>query len=322
MKKTNKSRLTAAVFLVVLGCTILGVVMTMMNWDFSKLSTQKFVTNTHEITESFKNISITTDTADIIFEKSDDGACRVECYEQAKAIHSVKVLDHTLVVELVNKKSWYHFIGFSFTSPKIKVYLPGEQYGDLLAQTDTGDIEIKRSFQFDSLDVSADTGDVSITSSALGMMKVKTNTGDIRVENASAGTMQLSLSTGMLSAANVTCSGDMSTKISTGKTELTDIRCKNLTSDGNTGDLSLRNVVASEKFNLERNTGDIKLLGADAAEIFAETNTGDIVGNLFSSKIFVVRNDTGDIDVPKSLTGGLCELITDTGDIEISITPS
>ena len=44
--------------------------MTLLKWDFKKLSTVKYETNTYDIDNSFNNISIKTDTSDIIFEKA------------------------------------------------------------------------------------------------------------------------------------------------------------------------------------------------------------------------------------------------------------
>ena len=59
--------------------------------------------------------------------------------------------------------------------------------------------------------------------------------------------------------------------------------------------------------------------GSDAAEIFVQTSTGDVEGSLLSSKVFIANTDTGKVDVPKSITGGRCEITTDTGDIRISV---
>ena len=57
----------------------------------------------------------------------------------------------------------------------------------------------------------------------------------------------------------------------------------------------------------------------DAAEIFVETDTGDVKGSLLSEKVFIPKSDTGDIKVPKTVTGGRCEITTDTGDIKIEL---
>jgi len=50
-----------------------------------------------------------------------------------------------------------------------------------------------------------------------------------------------------------------------------------------------------------------------------ETDTGDIRGSLLSSKVFLADSGTGKVDVPKTVTGGKCQVHTDTGDIKITI---
>ena len=49
------------------------------------------------------------------------------------------------------------------------------------------------------------------------------------------------------------------------------------------------------------------------------TDTGNVKGSLLSEKVFIVSTDTGKKQVPNTITGGRCEITTDTGDIIISI---
>ena len=107
--------------------------------------------------------------------------------------------------------------------------------------------------------------------------------------------------------------------VSTGKAQLRNVRCQSFLSTGDTGDLLLDQVIVSEKLSAERSTGDVKLDHCDAGEINIVTDTGDVSGSLLTEKIFIVRTDTGDIDVPRSASGGICEIKTDTGDIMINI---
>ena len=83
--------------------------------------------------------------------------------------------------------------------------------------------------------------------------------------------------------------------------------------------ISLKNVIATEKISIESDVGDIKFEGSDAAEIYFKTSTGDVAGTLLSEKIFITDTSTGRISVPKTTTGGKCEIKTSTGDIEIAI---
>lgn len=319
MRKITKIWLTLAVFLFVTGLILFAAVMQKYNWDFTKLSTTEYETNTYVINEQFTNLSINTDTADIVFALSDDGKCTVECYEEEKAKHSVTVQDDMLVIKVIDNKSWYDHIGINFSSPMITVYFPQAEYTSLSISEDTGDIEIPEDFTFQNVDISLSTGDAHFCASAHEMIKIKTSTGDIHAENVSAGALDLSVSTGRVTATGVTCQRDITVGVSTGKTYLTDVTCKNVLSSGSTGDITLKNVIAAEEFSISRSTGDVKFDGCDAAEIFVETGTGDVTGSLLSDKIFIAQTDTGKIDVPKSTTGGRCEITTDTGDIKLDI---
>ncbi len=319
MSKITKIWLIIATSFMLIGCIIFVGVMSILKWDFTKLSTGKYETNNYEITENFNNISIITDTADILFVPSENQKASVVCHEQKNMKCSVTVQNGKLVIEIVDTRKWYEYIGISFGTPKITVYIPQGEYGALLVKSSTGNVEIPKEFKFENIDISESTGNVTNCASASENIIIKTSTGNIRVENVSANTLDLSVSTGGVTVSNVTTEGDVKIKVSTGKTHLTDIECKNVVSNGNTGAISLKNVIVAEKFSIERSTGDVKFDGCDAAEIFVETDTGDVTGTLLSDKVFVVETDTGNVDVPKTVTGGKCEITTSTGDINISI---
>jgi len=322
MRTGAKVWLIIAACLVLIGCLLFAGLMTSLKWDFNKLATVKYSAKTYEIIDAFDSISMNTDTADIVFALSDDGTCKVECHEAENENHSVAVKDGTLVIELVDKKSvadYIYYIGINNDSPKITVYLPKSEYSALSIHEDTGDIEIPGDFTFKNVELSSSTGDVDLRADASGTIKIKTSTGDIRVEDISAGELDLSVSTGTVNVSGVSCKGDVRVKVSTGKAYLTDVACKNLISSGGTGDISLVNVLAAEKFSIKRSTGDVRFDSADAAEILIETDTGDVEGSLCSDKVFIAQSNTGDIDVPRTTAGGICEIISDTGDIRIKI---
>ena len=319
MGKAAKKWFVIATAFVVVGLTMFTVVMLEYGWDFNKLSTENFKTNTYKINKVFYNISMNTDTADIIFAVSHNGTCWVECYEAETAKHSVTVQEDTLVIKKVDKNAWYDHIGISFDSPKITVYLPKAEYASLFIHGSTGDIEIPEDFKLKGANISLSTGDVRFLTSASELIKIKTSTGNICVENAGTGVLDLSTSTGAIIVSNVMCGTDANIQTSTGRTNLTHIACKNLSSTGSTGNIFLNHVIATEGLSINRTTGDVRFDGADATEIMVETDTGDVKGALFTDKIFIVQTSTGSIDIPKTMTGGKCEITTDTGDIKITI---
>lgn len=320
MKRTTVLWLVLAAFLVLAGGIIFGGVMSVLRWDFTKLSTAQYETNEYEINEDYQNISIVSDTADIVFVPSENEKHSVVCYEEKNVKHTVSVKDDTLVIELVDTRKWHERIGFNIGTPKITVAVPQGEYGALTVSAATGDVELPKEFSFERIDISQSTGDVTSYASASERIGIKTGTGSIFLENIAAGALDLSVTTGRVTVTNADCREDVAVQVTTGRVILADIRCKNLRSNGSTGDLTLRNVIAAEAFDLERTTGDILLEDCDAAEISAQTDTGDVTGSLLTDKVFIAQTDTGKVDVPKTVTGGRCEITTDTGNIAITQT--
>ena len=225
---------------------------------YSLSITVKLETNEYEINETFKDIKIFTDTADIDFVLSEDINTLIICEEQKNIKHSVNVKENTLLIEVDDNRKWYEHIGIS--TSKITVYLPKSEYGELIMESDTGNIHI---------------------------------------ENINANKLDLSTSTGNLKIVNT--------------------KCKNVFSESDTGNISLENVIASEKFKIETDTGNVKFKDSDASDIFVKTDTGNVTGNLLTDKVIFAESGTGNIDVPKIIADEKCEIITDTGDIKITI---
>lgn len=276
-----KAWLIVAGVLILVGCLLLSVVMSGIKWNFAKLVTAKYETNRYEFDETFTNISVLTETADVVLQPATDGKTSVVCYEQEHATHAVTLKDGTLGIRLLDERKWYEHIGINFQSPKITLYIPQSRCGDLTVESTTGDVEIAEGFQFDRVVLTLTTG-------------------DIRLQKLTAEALDLELTTGDV--------------------QLTDTNCKTLNIEGTTGKMVLKNVIAAEKLTLELSTGSIRFDGCDAGEIKAETSTGSITGSLLTPKIFYAESNTGKVTVPRTTTGGICELTTNTGSIKITLT--
>ncbi len=318
---SNKSKLwiTIAFSLLAAGLLIFAGAMLALGFDFMELNTVNYETNTWEISEDFHDISIDADMTEIEFALWDNQQCKIVCFEQENLKHSAAVKNGTLTICTVDTRKWYDHIGLSFGEPKMTVYLPRAEYASLLIKGTTGDVEIPEEFEFDTIDISASTGDVECYASASERMKINLSTGSIYVENVSAGTLDLSVTTGSVTASSIDCKGDIKVTVKTGKTKLTDVSCESVISDGTTGSIILKNVIAAENFSIERSTGSVIFEGSDAAEIYVETSTGSVKGTLLSEKIFITETGTGKVNVPKTATGGKCEIKTATGSIQIEI---
>ncbi|MBE5752884.1 MAG: DUF4097 domain-containing protein [Clostridiales bacterium] len=320
--KTIKFWFLTATSLIILGVMLFCFSACSTDWNFRKLFGQEYDTKTHEITQEFNSFDIDTDTANILFTPSNDGKCTVECFEKEKVNHSVSVQDGKLTIRTIDERKWYdHIQFFDFAKDKITVYLPQIKYADLCIQTGTGDVEILENFSFEDIDIKGSTGDLRIENITANYVSLTRSTGDIHAKNITAKSLALSVSTGNIFAESITLETTLTAKTSTGDARLTNLTCNAFSFDGSTGKVELKNVVATQSFNINNKTGNVTFESCDAGEISVTTSTGDITGSLLSEKIFIVDSGTGRIDVPKTITGGKCELTASTGNIIIQIQP-
>lgn len=299
MNKCSKKWLGAAGILTIAGAVVFVGALAVIRFDFTKLSTQKLETNTYEFNEDFDNISVNAETAAVTFVPSDNGVCKVECVEEESLKHSAKIQDGTLTISAVNNRKWYDYICMNFWSPKITVYVPREAYTSLSVATVTGNIEIPDKFSFETVNAAGTTSDIACRAQVSKSVEVNTTTGSITVSSAQTDTVKLSATTG--------------------KVIVNDVACNKLTAKSSTGHIQLKNVIAEGSINVQNTTGGVKFEGCDAADILVHTSTGDVKGTLLSEKVFITDTSTGRISVPKTTSGGKCEITTSTGDIDIGI---
>ena len=281
MRTSTKVWLFIALLLTLSGALIFAGAMAAANWDFTSLSTTEYTTNTYEITEDFKYVYVNASVADITVLPTTESTARVELHTEAKVGHTVKVSGETLEISTNDTRKWYDRIGISFESTGITLYLPAD--------------------------------------SCKGMMIVG-RTGDITVQDLTIRGMTIKVTTGDVSISNLVSQTDINLQSSTGETAVRNVTARGIISTAGTGDITLKNVIAQEKFDIIRSTGDVIFNACDAPEIKVEVTTGDVMGTLLSDKDFTVKTSTGDVSVPDTNSGGICEIKTSTGDIKISIT--
>lgn len=300
MSKTIKKWLITAASLTALGFIILIGAMAALDFDFSKISTLKYETNTYEVNGDFDKISIDVNITNIVFAQSDDESCQVVCFEAEKVKHSVRCTNGTLTIGVIDTRKWYDHFGISFASPKMTIYLPKSEYASLSIDTNTSDIDIPKSFSFNELEIETNTGNVDCIANISNSIKIESDTGDIGISSVSS-----------------KC--DIDIKTDTGSIKLTDVNCTNFSAESDTGNISLVNVIAENGIYVESDTGNVKLKNSDASKLSIETDTGNVTGTLLSEKIFIAKSSTGRVKVPDTESGGKCEIRTATGNIKIDI---
>lgn len=363
MKKASSILLIIAGGCVALGVLLCALSAALIFFNPTQWNVEDYHTVNHTVTDPFTNIHIEGELdSDIKLLPAEEGQqYLVVIYEQEGQPHTVRVEGDTLLITCRNEQKWHDHISlFSFSSPKITVYLPETTYDSLYVSSDTGDVETHGSLTFGNVDIHTDTGDITLKSQITGILTAKADTGKIDVWGINSDSVTLSADTGDISLYNAQIKGDVTVttntghqtisnlqcrnltlkcttggltcesvqidealqfKSSTGRVSLTKIRCRNISGNASTGDINCSDLKATGELRMETSTGEIKLTASDAATLNIKTDTGDVDGTLLSDKIFYTETDTGRITVPKSTSGGICEIITDTGDITFTILP-
>ncbi len=216
MRKRTIVALIIAASLVVLGGVIFTGAMSRVKWDFTKLSMNQTETNEYILSESYQNISIQTDTADVVIRPSETDETKVVCKEQERLKHSVTVEDGTLVIRLTDTREWTDYVlNFAFT--KVTVYVPETQLKDITVKNSTGNITLQNMV-------------------VDGQISVKNSTGNVKFKDCDAASVLVKNSTGNITG-NFLTEKQFVTKVSTGDVSVPDCksggRCEIITSTGN-----------------------------------------------------------------------------------------
>lgn len=315
MQRATKILLSVALILILVGGAAFTVLLAHCDWEFTKLSEKRYETHTYEITESIDRLFISADTADIRILPAEDSICRIVTRDHRDITYTPTVEDGTLTVAHSDERAWHDHITFFGGRSTVTVYLPAGEYAALTVATSTGDVEIPRDFTFGSMKITLSTGDITTSASVTGEARFTASTGDITLAGLSAGTLTLAVSTGDITLADVACAGKLDITVDTGRTQMTAVTCGGVMSRGDTGDLIMSGVVATGAFSIERDSGDVTLNDCDAAEVFVKTSSGDVRGRFLTDKVFLVETSSGDREVPRTTSGGRCEIITSSGDV-------
>ena len=276
-----KKKLRISLILLIAGIIFCAVALSFVGFDFSKLDSSGYTTETFVAETDFLDIRIHANTSDVRFAVSDDLSCKVVSRHKDYMAFTAEIKDSVLVIRETDQRQWYEHIGIHWGDGGVMtVYLPKGTYCNLFAETDTGDITVPKDYTFANAQLSTDTGDIRYYGGLEGDLKAEVDTGDIILKD-------------IHTPGNITLEAD------TGNLKLHDVICENL--------------------KIETDTGDVKLSKCDAGAIDATTDTGDISGSLLTDKIFIVDNSTGKVIIPESTSGGKCKLDTSTGDIKITI---
>lgn len=320
MKNTKKAIL-AAVALIAAGLVIAFGGMTTMNFDFNKMNTLHFVTNTHSVDETFTNISIETAECDIRLLPSENDSCIVVCDESKEIFHSVSVKNNTLIIDRTDARKWYkRIVGIYWGDMTITVYLPQTAYESLSVLNVSGNTVIPEDFSFTDAKIRSTSGDIDFLAPVEKDLSLKTVSGNLHAEGTNPKSLDAQSTSGDMDYADSIVSGDITIDTVSGK-----IRCSNVSVSGDinmettSGNVTLSDVTAAKAMQIETVSGDIKLESCDADSLWLKSTSGNVSGTLLTEKKFLTNTTSGRVNVPGSSSGGKCEIKTTSGNIQFEI---
>ena len=320
MRKGKKIALLTAGILIALGA-ILGVGATLVgDLTMESLSTQEVVTETITIDKDFRNISINDSFSDIHFLPSEDGTCKVVCTRLKQVTYTAEVEGDTLTILGQDGRKWYEMIEFrsSWVEPEVAIYLPETQYGDLTVTSGGGDLTVPSNFVFDTAFLVSASGDVTFRGAAEKNLTLQTASGDVWAEDVRADSLQATTSSGTIALNAVTVAESLVLDSSSGDIDLTTVECGELNANSTSGSIESQDVLAQKIIQMGTSSGDIQLLNCDASALVLNSSSGDISGVLRTAKVYQADSSSGNVTVPRSATGGPCEINTSSGDIHFT----
>lgn len=318
MKTAKKVSVILAVFMISGGLVLSTAGYAMLGGDLTKLNSMPLVQNTYTVEEDFENIHIDSSGADVQFAPSKNGKCYVDCTESDNVRHTVEVKNNTLNIKLIDNRKWYEHIGIFWSSMKVTVYLTKEKYDSLYIRTASGDIDIPSQYCFNDAELYSASGDAVFFAKVKNELKAKASSGSIFLRGIKPKYVTAESSSGDVSLSSVEAKGTITANTKSGDLSLRGINCKKLIANTSSGDTDLTSTEAGS-IECKSVSGDIELRHCDAKVLKFNTSSGDVKGTLSSDKIFTTDTSSGSVKVPKTTTGGICEITTVSGDIRITI---
>ena len=302
----------------VIGAVLMAVGYVASGKNLDNMSMSKIKTETYEPGEDFDDITIKAGSADVTLMLSEDGKCKIDVKDFEGVAYTVKVEDGILSVNSKDDRSWYKKtfnFGFGTNRQYIKVYLPEKVYKSVKLSSSSGDIKVEKEIAAESISVSASSGDVSQYGSA-DEVTISASSGDVKADG-TAKKISVDTSSGDII---YTCEADeVTVKASSGDITVKGSANTSLDVKTSSGDIAVHDIVCSGLLKMKSTSGDIDFYSCDAGELQIEASSGDVDGSLLSENIFSTSSKSGDIKVPKSSGGEICDVTTSSGDIEITI---
>ena len=255
------------------------------------------VTNEYVFETIIKDFDIETTACDVLIMPWDDRNTKVVCHEADLLLHDVQVKDGKLVIK---RKERTDGVSFNNMILRIEIMMPAGSYGNVMAKTSSGSIELSSGFDFVDAILSASSGAIVCDAQVRGQLLCNTSSGGQRLSGTVCKWLQAASSSGSILAQN--------------------IRAEVAEFSASSGSVTLNDVIAQDELSVETSSGDISFENCDARSVKLRASSGEISGSLLTGKVFRTKASSGSVRVPQDdPSGGRCEVTTSSGDINITV---
>lgn len=293
MKKSLIIALIVAVAMIIIGAVISVLAIGMVKGDFNAFSTVTYEEKIYEITEDFDSISIDESDCEIIFARSENNICKVECAENENSWHEVGVKDGTLCITAFDKPMAH--IGIISSRQPMMVYLPKDKYDKLTIDSSSGGVNIPEDFTFTDAKVNCTSGSVKFMSNVVSDADINSTSGSVAVSGLTCENLDVSSTSGSVKVGAITAADSISLSATSGSIGASGLNAaNNLTIKNSSGSIVFDKINAGA-LTVSASSGRIEAddVNADGAEF--ETTSGSVTlnGTRFTGALYVEATSGG-----------------------------
>ncbi len=263
----------------------------------------------------------------------------VDAREWYEKIGIFSVDDEMVAVELYLPHAWYGNVKIMTASGDVSIEGKGAvedlvTFQNVRVETASGDVDfhadVVRNITNNGNTVTGGayfrsaSGDIHVRGVKEGPISADSTSGEITVRDCTTVQLQLSSTSGDIKIANTDCAlGSVNVDSTSGEITLSDVKADKLEMESSSGDMELTRVTVGWHMQLITVSGEIDIERSNAVTLYMRSTSGDIEAELLSGKRFFVETTSGDVRHPESdnVRGGLCEVKTTSGDVEITVLP-
>ena len=336
MSRTIKIALIAAGFLMAAGLIITFISVASTGFDTQEISDGDYVERTFKLEDDFESIYVDATSEDISFYET-DGQSYVVSFQRDDIDVKVGISNNTLKVE-TEMTNWFS-MGINFQNPTIKIYLNKTAFaGDLTIKSSSGNVDVPSTLQFSNAFLKSTSGDIAMSAQVSNRVQTDASSGNIVIYGLKAKAFEGDTSSGNITLTSCSFDNDSKITCSSGDITVKDSEFGSLLTETTSGDQRMNGVNVSGSLSCESSSGEMDLVGSyagsfignatsgditfdrfDSRKINIETSSGEVEGTLLSDKLFNVRTNSGDIDVPSPRGEDECNITTTSGDVEIKV---